>query len=241
MKKFYLLVVLLVLVTIGIGKYYSTTYTNYDLNDDAVINSAKVTKCFDSGELEEVIFDVQTGNVLIPEIDDLSQYTIEKFSLLESIKEEMDSADIILTAKCTGGIRNLAGTCEQSVSVLEVIKGDNAIENKEIKVYSDATFYFDTEIDEIWVTSKINFMQEGKEYLIFLDETGHDDVYCVKNKYGVGYLCLEDTESIIVKNSNNLYYEEVRDSEFFVKDEEALKKLISLKKDTIDKYYNVEE
>ncbi len=236
MKKFWIVVAALLIVSVGIGKYYCTTYTDYDLNDEITLNAARVTNYFDEGEFQRVALDMATGEVIDPLILDEFEGEVEILDLSNMIRDDLNSAKIVAVAKCTGGIRNLSGTCEQNVVVDRVLKGDDKLAGQQIKVYSDNFFHFDIENKEAWICNSTNFMQEGEEYLIFIDSTNNKDVYCTKYLYDVGYFVLEEMENVIIKDKNNLFYEEVREAEFFVRDEVALAQLMEIKEEMLEKY-----
>lgn len=244
MKKFYSIVIMLLLVTIGVGLYYKQTYTKVDFNDEDVLDNARVFKYFSQEEFvieniddvdnNKYIIDPDTGEIIgtMPGNSE-EESEMEILPADEAILKELETAEIVLIGKRVSDMQCVTGNCKQTIFVSEVKKGDKEIEGKNIEAY-----YFGGIANniEIRVVSENNILIRDKEYLIFLNSTKHPGLYEIQNINGVGFFPLEEMKHEIVEDWEDVRYKDVKDYEFFVQDELSLKKLLEVKKKMMDKY-----
>lgn len=248
MKKFGLVVSGIVFISLALGLYYKSTYTDYNFSDEKYLEKLDVVNWF-SGEdfgMEEMelsdnansemtieITDINTGELIDSMVLDGDSVKIdEEVKALDTqIKDELMGAQIVLIVTGLGEIENLAANIQQKVIVEEVIKGDESITNKEIFVVGSGDSIY---IDDTYMAigSKVNFMKKDQRYIIFLEQTNKRDVYMLKDMYGVAYFNLDDVQNNIC--SGDVSYSDVKDNEFFVTDELALENLVELKVEVIN-------
>lgn len=90
----------------------------------------------------------------------------------------------------------------------------------------------------------VNFMEEGEEYLLFLEEKvdtldPSDNVYLVVDTIVSPVFAYRDRNNIIVERDEEISYvpfSEVSQNEFFVNSNEVLDILTGLKHDLIEKF-----
>lgn len=243
MKKFIIIVFMMLLGTTAVGMYYKNSYTNIKFDDEEFLNEMKVNKCFSKSDFEKENTDSgenKTMWIINPETGEWEEIVTE--SVLEEeyktkdemIWEDLNNAECVFVVKPQGEFRNETGNIVQNVKVTDVLKGDKNVKDTVIQTVTSGALV-NNEVEGYCIILETNYMKSGKEYLLFANETRHKNMYLIQNKGSVGYFLLEDTENIILKK-NGLKYEEVKDNEFFVADEEALDIVLNIKEQVLKKY-----
>ncbi len=168
-------------------------------------------------------------------------------SSAEEMKETLPESEIILKVRATGEKQYLYSIFQQGAEVETVYKGSEELENQHIWLarYSWQVYF---EGDQRYAdTGFVNYMQEGKEYLVFLD--GKMDASVVKTAYPVydvaenclitPIFCLEDGENVVVApGEDNSYvdYSLVSNNEFFACTQAGMDALEELKEYFLSRY-----
>lgn len=179
--------------------------------------------------------------------DNLYIACMEK-SLLEMLgytKEFLQESKIIIKAKSLGGSEYVYENLKQEVEVQQVIRGGEYISEGD-RVYIVGTGErYKNEEGNICVNCKfMNFMQEGEEYLIFIDEKldwsiEEDIAFYNMNKDALTmqYINLNRNQSEVCKKEGKFQlYKDVKQFEFYTNDEEVLKLLNQIKEELIEEY-----
>lgn len=160
----------------------------------------------------------------------------------EGIRAVLDDAQYVVVAMPAGKRKSLGGTLQQEMKVMQVLKGENTWEGKTIKAYSTTEQIILT-TEHAGILGDVNLMEEGKRYLVFLNGMNrkgkkYRNMAYFADNFGIPYFCLDDMETEVVKPDREgyIYYEQVKDNEFFVSDEKALQKLLEIKEDYLDRY-----
>lgn len=211
----------ILIISVSIGLYTRSTYTDYNTDENAMSNFAVAIS-------REEVF----GNQL------------------DFIKETADDENIILAVKCEDTYTYRFGCTTQKVSVEKVFKGDDvnvgdtfhlAKYNSLISRSKDGNYNGKKYINMGYV----NEMIVGKTYLVFLDrkieKEGYDTVYINSDKFIVSPIfCYDDIDNVPVElkedDSNYVFYDEVKDNEFFIDSEKSNMKIKELKKELFLKY-----
>lgn len=211
----------LLIISVSIGLYTRSTYTNYNEQEDAMNNFA-VAICRE-----------------------------EQFAnQLELIRENADNENIILAVRCEDTHTYRFGCATQEVSVEKVFKGDGinigdifhvAKYNSLISHGDDGTYNGKHYMNMGYV----NEMIPGKTYLIFLDrkieKEGYDTIYIQHENYMVAPIfCYDDIGNTPMELSEDevpyVFYEKVKDNEFFINSSESNIEIKKIKEELFAKY-----
>lgn len=128
----------------------------------------------------------------------------------EVLGEELPNSNIIIRVKASGQIAHHFRLNEQYVEVLEVYRGDDQLDiGDKIGVISWGwLFFFD---DMSANMGFVNFMEEGEEYLLFLEEKvdtlePSDNVYLVVDTIVSPVFAYRDRNNIIVERDEEISY-----------------------------------
>ncbi len=160
----------------------------------------------------------------------------------DGMRAVLNDAQYVIIATATGQARALGETLQQEVKVKKVVKGDVDWVDKKIKTISTSCpvgFYKEGKS----MHGNVNLMQEGKEYLIFLNWMNqkpekYETMAYLADCFGVPYFCLDEMETKVapIDDEGTMLYEDVKDYEFFVSDDIALQELLQLKEECLEKY-----
>lgn len=203
--------------------------------------------------LEEKTEEVENNNTQGPKItqEDIEKNPFLKYDNMgteEGIRAVLDDAQYVVLAKGRGKAKALGETLQQEIYVEKVLKGDDRWREKNIKVintYGGVGMPGKEDKDGGFML-KVNMMEEGEEYLVFLNpvqlkgEIYENVAYLADYKF-LPYFNLEDKENKIAKPEEKdgieyIYYKDMKDNEFFVCDEVALNKLLEIKQEYLKKY-----
>lgn len=223
MKTRYVLVLtgITFLVALCYGMYQKKFYKDYNLEEEPLNN-------FVVALVDEEFLDMQ-------------------ISIME---EELDSANIIIAAKCEDTFEYRFSCNTQEVSVEYVFKGDGLEEGDKIQIARNGThIYMEQEGFIAGMPSNdlgfVNEMVPGKTYLIFLDRKlntfNEEEIYIQPEDFIVTPIfCYEDIPNVpctsIDKIGNYAKYETVKENEFFITSEKGIEKMVALKEQFISKY-----
>lgn len=153
-------------------------------------------------------------------------------SQVELIREELNGAAIVVTAKAEGNVQVSSSIVCQTVEVEQILKGE--ISGEKLKVISQRETVVMNEEMKV-IGGYTNWMTEGGEYLLFLEEysplTGK---YYLADEAGVGYFSLKDVDNEIVKY--HAAWACGAGNEFFACTQEALQDLLDIKQELLKKY-----
>src|SRR5690625_1318372 len=163
--------------------------------------------------------------------------------LFERMGEELPNSPIIVRVKSDGTRDFEFKSIKQNVEVLEVYRGDELTVGDEIAVRMRGGFLvFENMSANVHF---VNFMQDGDEYLLFLEgkfespDPKEDNHYIFSDLIIPGIFNYEDKDHTIIETSQGdryVPYKEVKDNEFFVSSEEVLDELMKLKHDLLKQY-----
>ena len=133
---------------------------------------------------------------------------------------DLDAASIIARVRFTG-LRKPMNYCTLSkVTVVEVIKGDPALINREISLY-EYNFFWSPQGRPSYSHDRVNLMLDGREYYVFMDKRIQDvqhieglPEYIPVRRMGILPVEITDTDRISMAalfGKNNLTFQEVAD------------------------------
>ncbi len=164
-------------------------------------------------------------------------------STISRMEEELDNSRNIWLVKACGEVEYDFQIRKQLVEIEKVYKGEDAAEGDKVNVtYSGLVTYFEIMAMN---TGFVNFLQEGKEYLIFLEG---EIAGPWKEPYRVfefnDYLilpvfCLERMEErvpVTLEDEYSVDYAEVAGNEFFFKEAESFSMMNEWKAKLLERY-----
>lgn len=250
MKKFISSMVLLCFMACGICLYYRQQYSRVDYHAEGVLEPFYVATNLDytffmkPSELGINNFDNETKVELVDKDGNVignGNFTIiqenttsEDISQADDLKRDLDNADLIIIAVPQGNFTLFHRTIQQPLYVKQVIKGEKTLENTTILLQECVQRL---QLSEQLFGGCTNYMMEGKEYLVFLNniDNGFSQV---KNMYydisPISYFRLDNVENVLLDDTKT--YDLVSNNEFFAVDEVGLEKILALKKEILDKY-----
>jgi hypothetical protein len=220
LKKFNFLIVGMLLVAVCGGLYLKTGYSHIDFNDNAQLAA----------------YDFQTGYI----DEDTWEYTQEQ------AESAIENADAVMLVRCDGNRQVITATLVQNVEVLKVYRGDVSLEGKEIEIFNTDEVIRMYE-DANWISGSTNFM-ENAEYLVFVNHMMispgiSKTAYQLANGTEISYFKVADGANQIVdlpqravEGVGGLYYEDVQNNEFFVKNQSVLDDVLAYKKEVLARY-----
>lgn len=163
------------------------------------------------------------------------------------MKERLTDSDFIIRVRATGEERYIFHAFMQKAEVLQIYQSeDNGPKENQYIYVTKAGWrcYFDEMSVEYGFVNK---MQEGKEYLIFLDHKEDSsldkdveyDVYDLGEYIIDPIFCYDEIQNKTVPTygeSTYVNYKDVCDNEFFVCTDEGMEYVLELKREMIEKY-----
>ena len=223
MKSRYVLVLtgITFLVALCYGMYQKKFYKDFNLEEEPLNN-------FVVALVDEEFLDMQ-------------------ISIME---EELDSANIIIAAKCEDTFEYRFSCNTQEVSVEYVFKGDGLEEGDKIQIARNGThIYMEQDGFIAGMPSNdlgfVNEMVPGKTYLIFLDRKlntfNEERIYIQTDDLIVAPIfCYEAIPNVPCTSINEIgsyaRYETVKENEFFITSEKGIEKMEALKEQFISRY-----
>ena len=219
-KKTLVCFIIIFFVLLGIGLYVKSTYMNFN-------------------EETEPLSNFTVGIIT----DDMLSYQLENF------KENLDSSNIIIAARCIDEPEFRYKTITQKVVITQIFKGSGIGVGDEIEISrSGNSIYWNSDdgSDNAINLGYVNVMKQGEVYLIFLDgrvQNNYDDniIYKTGDKFAMAPIfCYTDLQTYstepMYEDYSVAWYEDVKDSEFFVSSDVDIEKLLNFKKEIIEKY-----
>lgn len=164
-------------------------------------------------------------------------------TLVQAMRDDLPNSNLIIRAKSRGQIDYSFKSYKQYVEILEIYQGEGLNVGEQVAITTpDWRLFFD---DMTANLNFINFMQTDEEYLIFLDVEINTlnpkdcNIYLLPGLIIPPIFNYQDKGDTVIKvPENNRYvpYEKVKNNEFFVSSEEALKELTVLKHELLHKY-----
>lgn len=212
------------IVTICIGLYNKRFFNDYNKEEDA-INHFLVALLSDELAVQQV----------------------------EIMEEMLDSSKIILAVQCEDTFTYCFGSTTQKVRVLSIFKGEGLKKGDVIEIARAGSLISVSEDALMTEYGKgvinmgfVNEMIPGKTYLVFLHrqlETWDEKsvIYIQSDRFLVAPIfCYEEIENKPIAPLDNrstyVYYDDVRNNEFFLNSEEAVELFAKLKRKFISKY-----
>lgn len=213
-KGLSLIMIMALVLAVAIGLFFQQTYTNVTAEENVMEN------------FSVALWDVEMSPTLI-----------------EVMKEDLPNSNLIIRAKSEGKMGYTFKNNKQYVEVLEVYQGDELKAGDQIAVTSHWWLFFFENMSANM--GFINVMQPDNEYLIFLegkletDDPKEDNIYLLPDLIVNPIFNYQDKKHTIVEvplDYTYVPYTKVKDNEFFVTSEEALKALMEVKHEFLQKY-----
>lgn len=266
MKKLVAVVIIMFLSSTAIGLSFRQTYTHIDFNDKSQLDKFSVWVLEDdeleeTSEIEQEVInnsgpvvtyeDEETGE--ISEVDENEYkhfaenntfYNNEEMisyneqSLEDYFREVLRNCDYVVRAKKLYGTDVFAGALSQKILIEEVYCGDNTLEGEIAYLMTTQEIIYMGD-SENRIGSFVNLMQEGDEYLVFMNKapsSSAGNIFYIPEIDAVCYFNLKEIENEILEDKEVVNYEEVNENEFFAANQEVLEKIITLKKEVISEY-----
>lgn len=168
-------------------------------------------------------------------------------NICDTMRELLPDSSYIIRVRGTGEERKIFHLFMQKVEIVDVIQAEEELLSAGEKIYitkSGWRYYFDLMAMDYGFVNK---MQEGKEYLVFLDsrkDTTLDrtvdlEVYDLGEYIVDPIFCYEELERVVAAvsgESTYVPYREVCENEFFACTDTAMDELLQLKADMMEKY-----
>jgi len=249
MKRFYIIGLLIIICTIVVGLCYRQTCTNVDFNDDKFLDEQRIL-----GRYREEMFiielpdenidnnmyevDPDTGEIIeVIEGDDGEIIEYDVTPLDQEIRNNIEVASSVVVAKRIGNIECVTNNCQHTLKIVDVKKGDKNLVGKSVDAYLLNALYCDTICNAVGIGARSNLIQKDREYLIFMNESKHDNVYEIVDG---GYFPVEAMKHEVIKDADNIVYKDVKDYEFFAEDELSLERMVALREEMMEKYMGEE-
>ena len=263
MKKFYIGIIVIFCITVGIGLYCRRQYTHVDFSDsDSLVEAGFSVPFFEIGDFvkeeeeeeyaefnpEDYGLDSSVDIEILESDDTEEEEEVELFGK-EGILEKISNAQYIILGKSLNEVESLDGALQQKIYVSEVIKGDEQWKGESISlINTDEIVWVDK---TILLPSMVNLMKKDETYLVFMNPVEYKGkelkniFYLVNDGKTIPYLNIRDVDNKIVEPEivdgfPVIWYEDVKDNEFFVADNEALQNLLDIKREVLKKY-NISE
>lgn len=221
LKFIYVVMAITILVSVGIGVNYKSTYTDFNAQEKPLNNFA--IALMSDGLLEMQI---------------------------EVMEESLQDSNIILAVRCKDNFSYHFACVTQQVEVLEVFRGESIKVGDIIDVARASTLVSmdkDALINGKGMCNMgfVNEMVPGKIYLIYLEHrvTTHDEdvnIYIQSNEFILAPIfCYEEIENRPCEDlDGNCYvdYVDVEKNEFFLMSQEGIDKITDFKKRLISMY-----
>jgi hypothetical protein len=209
---------LIVCILLGIGLYSKSKYV--DLNK------------------EETPLNHFTVGVLSDKLVDVS---------LEVFEEDLEEKNrMILAVKCIGKSKFYYGCTTQEVEVEKVFKGENIEKGNRIEIRRISAIFMPDRIkdnENMYANMEfVNEMQEGKMYLVFLDEKIKNSNIYVPYEEGVlkPVFCYDKIKNqpcpSTISEQNATEYENISMNEFFIASQRSIDKVERYKEEILQKY-----
>lgn len=161
-----------------------------------------------------------------------------------NMRISLPEAAVILRVEVTGEIEHLFQVDRQKAVIRQIYAGNELETGEEIYIFSghwQLSFVSPASIERGFV----NIMEVGTEYLVFAEDVIEDwktDVPLVKlydDSFIAPVFCYEEHQNVIMPISGDttyVSYKDVKDNEFFMTSEKAMRKVEELKKQMLALY-----
>lgn len=235
MKRFVILLIILLLTAFSIGVYAKTTYKNSGIID---MKTVADTKKLDCGMYYLL------GSDMLKDPENMAK------NLWDSQNSLTDKA-LIMIVKASGNIKQTNGSLTQEVTILKVIKGSSKYNEKKAYINSEEGFvvkanyvtstkFTDSTHQVVYTNTICNLMQKDNIYLAFLMDNKLNKYYdnpIFNTNKTVGFVCyfnLTNNNSFVVdKDLRNISYNDFNGSEFLCRSDEVLNLVTELKEETL--------
>lgn len=193
----------------------------------------------------------QTYTDLVGQKDYLEQIQVAELSernaefACTDMRISLPDSAIILRVEVTGEIEHLYNVDRQKAVIRQVYAGNGPETGEEVYIFSKGwQLSLNGNHDSI-ERGFVNIMEVGTEYLVFAEDVYEDwktDIPLVKmydDFLIVPVFCYEERQNVIMPisgDSTYVSYKDVKDNEFFMTSEEALRKVEELKKQMLALY-----
>ncbi|MCM1468584.1 MAG: hypothetical protein NC086_10600 [Alistipes sp.] len=156
----------------------------------------------------------------------------------EQMSLELPEMNYILRVQAVGEVEHLFGVSRQRVSIQEIYKGNGLETGQEIYIYSERWRLSLTGEYPSIERGFVNVLDSGSEYLIFAEceitvPNEEIPVFELYDDMAIApVFCYEDKENVIAPTAGDtsyVFYQQVRDNEFFAETEDALEAWKQLK------------
>lgn len=268
MKKFSVLIVLVLGFGLILGLVFRNTYIDHDIMDMNELDDFVVRGVYENTIEDTTVEDeLNQESELSEGFDGFSSgEPMETYDVTfeddnpygENTIDYLSNSEYIFKVEGESQYKDFSGVLVQSVKVLSVIKGGKHDLGCDIEVVSlnegignsnntgeHSLFKEDIKEDiSTMDTGCVNFMQKDKEYIVFLNPVIVNEKE-VPGKYYLAtkdmpYFCIEDIKNIPIEElgKEEVKYSEVKGFEFFAKDYKSLDAMLDLKMEVLKKYNN---
>ena len=175
----------------------------------------------------------------------LGDYADDNF--FQDYEKKLEDAAVVLKVKATGERVYEAKSIGQGAVVEQVFRGDETLVGEKILLVGNYRLFFleqdNGEILHAMNMGFVNYMQEGHEYLIFLqgqvESLGMGVMYQLVPGIISSIFDYEKHDHVIptdIKENNGIMYSQVAENEFFVDSEVLLHRLEELKIKQLEKF-----
>lgn len=162
------------------------------------------------------------------------------------MSQGMPKAPIILRVEVTGEIDYRMHAGRQKAVIRQIYAGEEPKIGEEIYLYSER-WHFEFNREPVAIsTGFVNILEVGTEYLVFADEVFEDweTGLSVVRVYDGDFVitpvfCYEERQNVVLPTSGDttyVPYKDVRNNEFFATSEEAMQKIVQMKKQMLSLY-----
>lgn len=221
LKSILIITVLIITIMTATGLYYKSSYLNYNNEEFPLEN-------FVTGVMNEELLDAQ----------------------LKKYDNELDSSNYIIAVTCQEKSFFRYSCTTQKVKIEHVFKGNNIKKGDIIEIAKSDSEIFNS--DEMKINGRncinmgfVNEMKPGYTYLVFLDKkiNTHDEntvIYITDDFIMSPIFCYSDIENnpcTTISDFNlSAWYGDIKDNEFFISSENAIKKMEDYKENLLSKY-----
>lgn len=258
MKKWFISVSALLLLSFSFGAVLHHQYTKIDFSDpdqiaDFSIRLLSAEDMFEEdtngNEGQEMILETTDPytNKEVTEIitnqtdtEDGNEKNVRRISWLDRWREELEQADTIALVESMGNTHSLAGTLQQEIKISKVYQGKLCRAGDVVQLINSMSVFAANEDKEITIGNlHTNFMQKGESYLVFLNQAHSKLRYLFygASEHGLSYFNIKDqkegyfdTKEVFVK------YSDVRKTEFLCNDKNTYLQLKKVKNEILRKY-----
>lgn len=167
---------------------------------------------------------------------------------VEEMSAIVKGAENVLVVTPTEEMKYFFRSGWQKVQVLEVIRGEETLKEKDISLVYDGWKVILSDNINAMESGFVNRMKKDRKYLVFLEKpypavNGKEIYPFLRNAGMLSMFCLDEVENMVIPiesdaPSTYVLYNLVKDNEFFVTSKEASRTLEEMKREIIEEFMN---